>query len=345
MVRLLKSGLRRIQFRGRPVSEICWEVLDELLRAFLMAFVLRLSAGLLSRKKALGVARWCGSVMSRIPSSGRSALMTTEKAFLMKGDEATRNAQEYLAQPFYSFVILHRLMSGREKIEEWKIEERNSREVDQLRESGQSFIVATGHFRRDSYIALWGRRICPGKLLSVTVSLPPKSPNPHDIRVRIQLGQLLRAMKHIRPDLEIVEVGIESMVRVLEHLKQGGSQAIITVDAFWSRKGSKHTRPFAGMRARSFSIGSSTLGRLAQCPIAPCVTYTDADGTCVVEWGSVIHPPGPEDKRADLGNGNAILDFFEKPIGLRPTQYSLYIGEERQWNRHTQMWEDDDPSN
>lgn len=39
MVRLLKSGLRRIQFRRRPVSEICWETLDDLLRAFLMTFV------------------------------------------------------------------------------------------------------------------------------------------------------------------------------------------------------------------------------------------------------------------------------------------------------------------
>jgi lauroyl/myristoyl acyltransferase len=96
------------------------------------------------------------------------------------------------------------------------------------------------------------------------------------------------------------------------------------------------------MRARTFSIGSAVFSRMAQCPIVACATYVEKEGTVVLEWGPVIPPPQREDEAADLRTINALLDFLEKAIGQRPTQYFLYIGEERQWNAVLQTWEDPD---
>lgn len=340
---LLQIGFGKLRSRRRRVSQMCREAFDELLRAFLMAFVLSLSARVLSRKKALTVARWCGSVMLRVPTSGKPALMTMKKAFLMKGDEATGNALEYLAQPFCACVVFNRLMRGRENVKDWKIEEINSREVVQLRESGRSFILVTGHYRREPNIIVYTRRACPGNILTVAVPPPPKSLFPKDIRMTIQYGQLLKTINFIRPDGEFVYVDSSkrTMATLLNHLSIPGNQVIMSVDAFWRATSRRaFTRPFAGMRSRCLSDGASALCRLSQSPIAQCATYIRDDGVHVVEWGPVVHPPALEDEEADRRNANRILDFLETAIGKRPSQYALYIGEERRWNNHRQMWED-----
>jgi len=54
----------------------------------------------------------------------------------------------------------------------------------------------------------------------------------------------------------------------------------------------------------------------------------------------VIPPPEYSDEAADRSNANIILDFLENEIGLRPSQYTLYIGDERRWNPDLQIWED-----
>lgn len=339
---LLQIGLGKFQSHRRRVSQTCQEVFDEILRAFLMAFVLSLSARALSRKNAMSMARWCGSVMLRVPNNGQPVLRTMHKAFLMKGGEAARNAAEYLAQPFCSFVIFRRLMRGRENINDWKIEEINGREVARLRESGRSFILATGHYRRDSHIVVYTRRVCPGNVLSVFVSPPPKTLRPKDIRLTLQFGELLETVKFIRPDGELVYVDTSknTMGKLVDHLNRPGNQVVIAVDAFWKTTGRRaFNRSFAGMQSRCFSFGSSTLSRLSQCPIVGCVTYIRDDGVNVVEWGPVIQPPLLQDEAADQRNADTILDFLEGAIGRRPSQYALYIGEERRWDNCKQTWE------
>ncbi len=115
----------------------------------------------------------------------------------------------------------------------------------------------------------------------------------------------------------------------------------MSVDTFWNTTGSSaHTRPFAGMRARTFSVGSAVLGRLAQCPIVPFASHVAKDGTIVLEWGPTILPPQRDDEAADIVNTNIILDFLESAIGNRPSQYTMYVGEERQWNRVLETWVD-----
>jgi lauroyl/myristoyl acyltransferase len=334
------GALKWLKAAKRRVSAACWPVMDDLLRSFLMAVILRSAAGMLPRKSALAIARLCGSVMLRVPSSGRPALTTMQKAFLMEDADARRSAREYLAQPFYSFVVFHRILHRREHPDNWTVEERNNQDVVQLRESGRSFIVATGHFRRESHVALCMPRFCPGSIAIVFVPVPARSLRPHNIRTRVHFGQLLQVIRHSRPDSKFVYVG-GALKELLKHLEQPSCQVVVSVDAFWKTTGwSAHTRPFAGMRARPFSIGSAVLSRLAQCPIVPCATYVGKDGTIVLEWGPVIPPPQREDEAADSPNTNIILDFLESAIGRRPSQYVLYIGEERRWNPVLQTWED-----
>jgi lauroyl/myristoyl acyltransferase len=338
----LRSGVRRIRYLVRRASASCWQVVDDLLRAFLMVFVLRPSADRLPRKSALAVAGWCASVMLRVPSSGRPVLMTMKKSFLMEGVEATRCAREYLAQPFYTFVISRRLLRGLESTDGWKIEECNNRDVVQLRDSGQSFIVATGHFVRHAAFALYFPKITPRPLLASVAPLPAFSLAPSVIRLRLQFGQHLRDIQHCRSDIELVVAGAEGAGRkFLKRMKVDGANAIIGADAFWNdHDGRGPTRSFAGHTSHIFATGAATLGRLAQCPVLTCAPYLKSEGTIVLEWGPTIQPPPRTDKEADIRNTNLIVEFLEGAIGRRPTQYTMYIGEERRWNAALQEWED-----
>ena len=239
-------------------------------------------------------------------------------------------------------MVFRRILRGREHPDEWKIEEENNREVNELRESGQPFIVATAHFRRESYIVLNTPQTCPGSLMTVSLRVPSLSPRPQVIRTRVQFGQFLRAIRCVRPDSGFVYVGAgeSTMEELIKHLGQPRRQVIVSIDAFWKRQGRYAcTRAFAGMGCRPFSVGSAALSRIAQCPIIPCATYLKSDGTPVVEWGSVVPPPALEDEAADTLNANQMLDFLERAIGRRPCQYTLYIGEERRWNPTLEAWE------
>jgi lauroyl/myristoyl acyltransferase len=338
----LRGGIRRLRNLVRRTSASCWQDVDDLLRALLMGFVLRPAADLLPRKSALAVAGWCASVMLHVPSTGRPALMTMKKAFRMEGVQRTRNAREYLAQPFYTFVITHRLLRGLESIEGWKIEESNNRDVIQLRDSGQSFIVATGHFVRHAVFALYFPNTTPWPLLASVGPLPAFSLAPSVIRIRLQFGQYLRGLQHCRSDIELVFAGAEGAGRkLLGRMKGDGANAIITADAFWNdHNGRGLTRPFAGHTSHTFATGAATLGRLAQCPVLTCAPYLKNDGTIVLEWGPTIQPPPRTDKEADIRNTNLIVEFLEGAIGRRPSQYTLFIGEERRWNAALQQWED-----
>ena len=325
------------------MSASCWQGADDLLRAFLMGVVLRLSADFLPKENALIVARWCGAAMLRIPSSGKSVVTTMKRAFLMEEDEAMPRAREYLSLPFVSFVVYRRLLTGREQIDKWVIEEENSDEVCLLRKSGQSFIVAAGHFARHAIIALYLRRTTPGPLLASVGPLPDIRWRPSTIRIRVQYGQLLQGIRHVRPDADLVFAGANGAGRkLLGHFRTAGATAIVTADAFWDSESSGSVvRPFTGHRSHAFATGATTLGRLVQCPVIPCVPYfKEDDGALVFKWGKLIPPPDRRNKEADIENTNAIVDFFETEVGLRPTQYVLYIGDSRCWNTELKRWED-----
>ena len=280
--------------------------------------------------------------MLKVPTSGRSALSTMRKAFGMEDADAKRAAREYLSQPFYAFVVFQRMLYRRESPDEWTIEEANGDEVTLLRESERPFIVATGHFRRESFIALYLPRLCPGSVAGVFASIPERSLRLSNLRIRVHFGQVVKAVKWSRPDVELVHVG-GAFIKLLGHLANSRRRVIMAVDSFWKTTGSStHPRPFGGMKARPFSTGAATLSRLAQCPIVPCASYVDADGTIVLEWGPVIEPPLRQDEDADIRTTNVVLDFLENAIGRRPTQYVLHIGEERKFDPVLGTWKDFD---
>lgn len=266
----------------------------------------------------------------------------------MKGREAIEGAREYLAQPFYAFVVIRRMLRGREQAASWNIEEENSQEVCRLREDGQSFIVASGHFARHAFLALYQRKITTGPLLASAGPLPDFKWKPSTIRVRVQFGQLLRAIRLVRPDAEFMYAGANGtgrkpsdgpLGRYLDHFKSRGATAIISADAFWSGKGGSVVRPFTGHLSHTFATGAARLGRLVQCPVIPCVPYLRSDGTIVLKWGAMIPPPHQASKDIDIQNTNTILEFLETEVGLRPTQYVLYIGDSRCWNPMLKRWE------
>ena len=203
-------------------------------------------------------------------------------------------AREYLSLPFVSFVVYRRLLTGREQIDKWVIEEENSDEVCLLRKSGQSFIVAAGHFARHAIIALYLRRTTPGPLLASVGPLPDIRWRPSTIRIRVQYGQLLQGIRHVRPDADLVFAGANGAGRkLLGHFRTAGATAIVTADAFWDSESSGSVvRPFTGHRSHAFATGATTLGRLVQCPVIPCVPYfKEDDGALVFKWGKLIPPP------------------------------------------------------
>ena len=213
------GAIRRLREAKRRVSVACWPVVDDLLRCFLMVFILKPAASVLPRQSALAIAGWCGSVMLYVPTSGRNILATMRKAFGMEDTDARRSARDYLAQPFYSFVVFHRYLHGRDDPNDWTIEERNNQDVVQFRDSGRSFIVATGHFRRDPMLPLYLPRTRFGSIEHVTIPVPARSLRPHNIRERIYFGQLLKVIQYSRPDLKLVYVG-DGVRKLLKHHRQ-----------------------------------------------------------------------------------------------------------------------------
>jgi lauroyl/myristoyl acyltransferase len=326
----------------RRIANVCWPVVDDLLRVSLAVIILKPAASVLRRRNALAIARWCGSVMLRVPTSGRSVLGTMRKAFGMEEADARRNATESLAQPFYAFVVFQRVLRGREHPASWIVEERNKEDVVKLRESGRSFMIVTGHFARESVLSIYLPQVCPGSIEHVTITVPKPSLRPRNIRERTYFGQISRGLRHSFPDVKFVYVG-DGARKLIKHLSQPGRQVVMAVDSFWHASGSSaHTRPFAGMKDRSFSTGAAIVSRLAQCPVASLASYIARDGTIILEWGPVIEPPQRNDESADLQNTNAVLDFLETAVGRRPTQYVLYLGEQRQWNPVLERWQDSD---
>ncbi len=61
--------------------------------------------------------------------------------------------------------------------------------------------------------------------------------------------------------------------------------------------------------------------------------FQRADGTVVIEWGTPISPPERKDQDADVRVMNQLLNFIERAVGSRPTQYVSEIGASRRWKR------------
>lgn len=300
--------------------------------AFLLLYP---AATYLPRSWAMGLADAAGAffAMSPIGARVRRSMRTT---FPSAGDTG-KIAREWLGRPFRDYVIVRRLVARREIAVRWSIESRDAPAI--LREPNQSVIVATGHFSRQAMTGVYMPKFIPKKLAAVIAPLDRHAHNARGLRLRLQLGEMMNAIRRVRDDdVDVVEVGGAGVVtRLLKHLKQPGGVVVIATDAATTnRRAGGFERPFAGHASQSFALGTARLSRLSQCPIVTCVPFLDDDDNVVLEWGEAI--PAPADPDADARVTSAILDRFERAIGRRPGQYVLPIGEERQWRGPVEGW-------
>lgn len=312
---------------------------SEPIRIVSMQLVLTPAAYLLPRSWALAVANVLSLLLVVLPSPGMVTYARMRRAF---GEGRLRSFQlawGSVARPYKDFVTLKRVLYGREDVSGWKIIERNSDEVASLRDSGQSFIVATAHFARAALLAIACPSITPGNLITVGHPPPAKIRSPFHLRLRIQYGTMLKALSSVwrRPGEFAFTGSSQSAASLIyERLRKPGNIVSIHVDAPWPKcpKGS-YSRPFAGLRDRTFSTGAAQLAALTRCPIVTCVYWQQDDETVIVEWGSPIRRIDDETDTID-----DLLDKLEAAVGERPMQYMLDIGGERRWNEARKRWED-----
>ena len=285
------------------------------------------------------VAKVLSLSLAVLPSPGMTTYRDMRRAFGKGRFRSFQLAWASVAGPFRDFVILKRVMYGREDVSHWRIIERNSDAVVSLRETGQSFIVATAHFQRTALIANICPRVTPGNFVAVSLPPPGQIRSLNDLRLRIQYGALLKVLSTAwRRPFEFAFIGARYPAASLLYarLRKRGNIVGIDVDAPWTKSPTgSYSRPFAGLRGRDFSTGAAKLAALSQCPIVSCVCWQEDDGAFVLEWGSPIQHVDNE-----IDTMNRLIDAMEVAIGERPTQYLLNIGGERRWNATRRRWED-----
>jgi lauroyl/myristoyl acyltransferase len=301
----------------------------------LHAFSLLQLATALPKRWALAVANGLGLIAAASPLGMR---VTNRMRAMFPSRAAFALARQRLTLPFHDHVIAVRIATKRELPTQWLVESRNTPAI--LNEPERSFIVATGHFSRDPMASVYSPSVVPKKMTAVVAPLDRHAMNPRALRLRIQLGQMVKGISQLRDgDADVVEVGGPGVVaHLLANLKQPDSYVVIATDAPWpeGRKGG-YKRAFAGRAIQNFALGSARLSRLAQCPIIPCVPFVDGDRV-VLEWGEPIEPAPISDQDADLRVTDTILDMMEHAIGLRPEQYVLGIGHQRRWDAEAGRW-------
>ncbi len=313
--------------------------LSELLRILCMQLVLAPAAYCLPRSWALKIAKAVSLSLIVLPVPGMTSYRGMRRAFGQNRYHSFLLTWGWLARPFLDFVILKRVLYGREDVAHWRIVERNAETVARLREAGRSFIVATGHFQRVAFQATACPCVSPGALVQVGHPPPQKIQSLFDLRILLQYGTMLKAVSSVwhRPfEFAFTGHGRSAATLLFDRLRKPGHVVNIHVDAPWPNSSTgSFCRPFAGFRSRSFSTGAVQLAQLTRCPIVSCIYWQEDDGTIVLKWGSVI-----ENVDDEIDTMNRLIDPLEDAVGERPTQYVLDIGRERRWNHALMVWED-----
>jgi hypothetical protein len=308
-----------------------------------MLLILKPAADYLPLRWALVLAKWLSVVADiTIMDDGQPVGASMKGAFNLSDEHAVQAARQWLATQFCDFVVLRRVARGREDPTKWRIVQKNAQALQQLRESGASFILATGQFARRAHVPFFTLAIAPARMV-LAAQPAPKGWSPRAIRVRAQLAVARNAFMHTRPGrLELFVVGQTPTLDLDELLRHPDNVLHVTVDAWWPAKRWAYHRPFAGFHSFSLTTAPATLARLTQRAILPCVSLIDSDGAVVLEWGDVIPPPLPSDAEADVRITDELIDRIERAIGSRPTQYVSSPGRWRHWNGDLARWEGQD---
>jgi len=314
--------------------------LGELGRLAAMLLVLAPAARVLPEPAARSLARGIGTICS-LTLTSRTRRRTLQRLFGLSAWDAFRLLKQIQAAPFTDFVFARRAIQDSENPNSWTVIEINDSGITALRESGRSFILATGHFLREAFIVLYTPRCVPHRVTSIVGTLQPPGWDFGHLRMREQFGEALRAIHVIRPDAKLLTRGeAGSGIRELvAHLSSPGHTLIQSVDAHWDHQsGIRH--PFASESARPLACGAASISRLSQCPIIPCIPVLEGPRRVRLEWGDIIEPAARTDKASDARVTAQLLKFLEPAVGLRPEQYMLPFHDQRVWDEAATQWGD-----
>jgi lauroyl/myristoyl acyltransferase len=305
-----------------------------------MQFVLAPAAFVLPRKLAVATAHAVSLLLLGLPEPGLRTYRKMRRAFGKGRLESMSLAWGWLTRPLSDFVVLKRLVYGRENPVEWKIVERNVENIKALRESGEPYIIAVGHFSKQPCLSAFSPNIIYGNAIQIASPQVKRIRSLYDLRIHIQYGAFLKAFSCLTRSCEFVYIKDLRTARTLyNRLRERGNVVFIPVDALWSKTSTGYyERAFAGHKSRVFSIGAAQVAQLTQCPIISCVHKMEGDGTMVLEWSKPIRLVDNDvDKAIEVMN--ELLDTMEVAVGERPTQYIFEIGGERSWNSQRKRWE------
>ncbi len=309
-------------------------------RLLAMVMLLRPASVLLPRRGADFVASICG-FLAALSCASWKRIITNRRVFSLSWPASFRLVHQSQSLPFTDYVFERRLVRGLEHPARWKVTDTNAADVHNLLQSGQSFILATGHFCREAISVLYLPRWNDHTVVGVVASLEPLSWDLCKLKMRIQFREALLSLKAVNSDIILLSRGAygSGMRDLVTRLRQGGSVLINSIDAHWSLA-SGIRAPFASERARPLSTGAAAISRMSQCPVVACIPVLDGPQRVRLEWGPVIQPPRRNDRSADERITIELLKFLEKGVGRRPDQYVLPIVGERRWDAAKERWID-----
>jgi lauroyl/myristoyl acyltransferase len=316
-------------------------ILEEIIRIVSMQIILVPASYVLPRKIALGIAKLLALFLLVLPQPGHYTYYQVRSVFGKGRVSSLLLSWDRLALAFRDFVVINRLANKRESPFTWRIVEQNTDGINQLRRTGETYIVVIAHFSQVARMSLVSPKVTYNFPFGIGLA-PREGRNLFDLRIRIVWGALLRAGRCWDRDAEMGLVGddLHAATILYKRLRESGNVVFIALDAPWNRaRIGTYERPFAGHRNRGFSTGAVQLARLAGCAIIACVPYIEDDGSIVLEWGDPMRIDS-NDSSGEVKAMNRLLDTLEIGIGKRPTQYQLDIGADRRWNSENVRWED-----
>lgn len=323
----------------RPLLKI-WLWLGGAVYAGVGLLILKPAADHLPARWAEAIARCFALAYALTPYWGLIKIVQMRRALgvgLLQGIVMTR---DWFARPLLDAVILRRILGRRDDFTRWPVAQINRTLVAPLLASGQSFILATGHFSRKAAVPLFTEANISHKVHLVSNPPVKRTANPQTAWVRFHYGQMLAILPVLRHDMATINPGRPNlMAHLVGTLRAPGNAVAIMVDAPW-RKNVRggFARPFASRSNQWFATGAARLARAAQCPIVLCHPYLSETGTITFEWVRVIDPPAEQDAEADVRISNILLDDIEAAIGRHPTQYVIDFLGPRRLERLTRHW-------
>lgn len=317
-------------------------VIDESIRITSLVVILVPSSYLLPKKWAIGVADILSLLLVFSPRTGPDVYWKMRRVFGKGRIASFKLAWGWLGRGYRDFVIHKRIIYKRDNPSKWHIVERNAEYINSIRESGESYLVVSGHFQHGLIHSVYSRFINYGRIIRIS-DPPPIIRTLGDLRCKYQWGMNPKSFAcWCDRNSEVVynESDLRIGREIYNLLRERGNVVFIDIDPFKKKTSTgTYERPFAGWKKGVFATGTAEIARLVKCPIICYVVFLERDGTIVIEWEPPILNTGME-KYKVIDVMDKLLDRLEIAVGERPTQYVLDIGGERRWNSIDRRWED-----